>query len=98
MTTLKKANFISTVFARSGKMSKLSLRILLMAYLQESNFVVQEMAKELGVTQAAVSRTLDKLEEQDYIKRRRDDKDDRRKVSIIITRKGINFIEKLVEI
>lgn len=97
MTSLEKANLVSLVFARSGKMNKLSLKILFMAYLQEANFLIHEMAEELGVTAPAVSRTLDKLEEQDYLKRRRDDKADRRKVRIIITRKGINFVEKLVE-
>jgi DNA-binding MarR family transcriptional regulator len=97
MTIVEKADLVNTVFSRSGKMNKLSLKILFMAYLQEANFLVHEMADELGVTAPAVSRCLDKLEEQDYAKRRRDDKTDRRKVRIIITRKGINFVEKLVE-
>jgi len=97
MTIVEKADLVNTVFSRSGKMNKLSLKILFMAYLQEANFLVHEMADELGVTAPAVSRCLDKLEEQDYAKRRRDDKADRRKVRIIITRKGVNFVEKLVE-
>jgi DNA-binding MarR family transcriptional regulator len=97
MTNLEKANFVSAVFARSGKMNKLSLKILFMAYLQEANFLIHEMAVELGVTAPAVSRTLDKLEEQDLLKRRREEKVDRRKVRILITRKGINFVEKLID-
>jgi DNA-binding MarR family transcriptional regulator len=55
------------------------------------------MAEELGVTAPAVSRCLDKLEEQDLLKRRREEKVDRRKVRILITRKGINFVEKLID-
>jgi len=97
MTTLEKAQFINLVLARSGKVNKLSLKILFMAYLQEANFLVHEMAEELGVTAPAVSRTLDKLEEQDLLKRRREEKVDRRKVRILITRKGINFVEKLID-
>lgn len=96
MTNLEKAQFINLVLARSGKVNKLSLKILFAAYLEETNFLIHEMANMLGVTAPAVSRTLDKLEEQDYIKRRREEKEDRRKVRIFITRKGINFVEKLI--
>lgn len=96
MTNLEKAQFVNLVLARSGKVNKLSLKILFAAYLEETNFLIHEMANMLGVTAPAVSRTLDKLEEQDYIKRRREEKEDRRKVRIFITRKGINFVEKLI--
>lgn len=97
MNTLEKAQFIKLVLARSGKVNKLSLKILFMTYLQEEHFLAHEMAKELDVTAPAVSRCLDKLEEQDLLKRRREEKADRRKVRITITKKGVNFVEKLLE-
>lgn len=97
MTNLEKADLVNTVFSRSGKMNKLSLKILFQAYLMEENFLVNEMAEELGVTAPAISRCLDKLEDQDYLKRKRVEKGDRRQVRIVITRKGISLVEKLVE-
>jgi DNA-binding MarR family transcriptional regulator len=78
----------------SKKMNTLSLKVVLGLYIIESPNV-SDLAPEFGVTIPAISRTIDALEKKGFVKRKRETKD-RRRVSLCITSKGRDFVERIL--
>ena len=60
--------------------------------------LVSETANALKVSAAAISRTVDKLEEKGLLRRVREQKGDKREVQILITSKGAAFLEKMLAV
>lgn len=96
MNNLNRAIVVHTALVRAGKANILGVKILLTCYLMEDKPLVHELAKELKVTAPGISRSLDLLEKEGLVQRKREEDADRRQVRVAITKKGINYIEKLV--
>ena len=80
----------------AGKHGTLSLKILLHTYIEEREPLISETAKALKVSAPAISRTVDKLEEKGLLRRVREQKGDKREVQILITPKGMAFLNKML--
>ena len=72
------------------------LKILLVNKIALHRLQVHEIAEELKASGPLVSRTLDKLEEMGLIERLRDQKEDRRRVYVGLTKKGETFIKNVL--
>lgn len=96
MNNFNRAIVVHTALVRAGKANTLGIKILLTCYLMEDKPMVHELATDLKVTAPAVSRTLDILKKEGLAQREREEDADRRQVYVAITKKGINYIEKLV--
>lgn len=96
MDNLNRAIVVHTALVRAGKANTLGIKVLLHCYLLEDKPQVFELAKDLKVTAPGISRTLDLLEKEGLVQRKREETEDRRQVRVAITKKGTNYIEKLV--
>jgi DNA-binding MarR family transcriptional regulator len=97
MNTKDKADMMFNALLAAEKMNALALKVMLINYTSDSKMFVHEIAEKLSVTNPAISRTLDKLEDRGFINRKRDAKEDRRRVEISLTARGSKFIEKMTE-
>jgi DNA-binding MarR family transcriptional regulator len=75
------------------ELNKLQLRIVLELHGRLDEALVHELANVAGVSAPAISRSVDELEKLGYVKRIRDEKEDRRRVYVTLTNKGNKFIE-----
>lgn len=96
MTQKEKAALIQKALIAAGKTNALSIKIMLQVYLSDEEPLVHELAQQMSVSAPAISRTLDQLEKRGFIKRRRNEKEDRRQVHISMAVKGANFLDKLM--
>ncbi len=74
---------------------KYSVLLELLALDPTGSMKPSELAKNLGVSRAAITGLIDGLVKQDYV-RRSHDETDRRQVSIALTEQGKNFITALL--
>ena len=98
MNTLDRAILMFDQLSKAGKLGTLSLQILLYADIMDNAPLVSETANALKVSAAAISRTVDKLEEKGLLRRVRQQKGDKREVQILITSKGVAFLEKMLAV
>ena len=98
MNTLDRAILMFDQLSKAGKLGTLSLKILLYADIMDNAPLVSETANALKVSAAAISRTVDKLEEKGLLRRVREQKGDKREVQILITSKGVAFLEKMLAV
>lgn len=98
MNNLDKAIVMFDQLSKAGKLGTLSLKILLYADIMDNAPLVSETANALKVSAAAISRTVDKLEEKGLLRRVREQKGDKREVQILITSKGVAFLEKMLAV
>ena len=98
MNNLDKAIVMFDQLSKAGKLGTLSLKIILYADIMEDAPLVSETANALKVSAAAISRTVDKLEEKGLLRRVRQQKGDKREVQILITSKGVAFLEKMLAV
>lgn len=96
MNNLDKAIVMFDQLSKAGKLGTLSLKIILYANIMDDAPLVSETANALKVSPAAISRTVDKLEEKGLLRRVREQKGDKREVQILITSKGVAFLEKML--
>jgi len=92
MTSEEKAQMVVNVMTATNVLNKLQLRIMLELHLV-SDLMVHELAKTADVSAPAISRSVDELEKLGYVKRIRDEKEDRRRVYVTLTNKGSKFVE-----
>ena len=88
-----------THLATQHGLSKTQLQLLkeiVLQYQENKTFTVKDLAEMEGKTSSALVRQLNELEDKGFIKRNRK-KQDRRKVFLIPTQKGINTIMALIE-
>jgi len=57
---------------------------------------VTEIVEKLSITKSQMTATIDKLIQLEYVKRKNDD-NDRRKVLLVITQKGVIITDKIIE-
>ena len=93
-----KAMVMFDQLSAAGKHGTLSLKILLHTYIEEREPLISETAKALKVSAPAISRTVDNLEEKGLLRRVREQKGDKREVQILITSKGVAFLEKMLAV
>jgi len=98
MNTLDRAIVMFDQLSKAGKLGTLSLKILLHADIMDDAPLISETAKALKVSAAAISRTVNKLEEKGLLRRVREQKGDKREVQILITSKGAAFLEKMLAV
>ncbi len=98
MNNLDKAIVMFDQLSKAGKLGTLSLKIILYADIMDDAPLISETAKALKVSAAAISRTVDKLEEKGLLRRVREQKGDKREVQILITSKGAAFLEKMLAV
>lgn len=91
MRNTDKALEVLDVLKATQDLNKLQLRMVLNLYFEKA--LVHELAKAVGVSSAAISRSVDELERLGYAKRTRDEKGDRRQVYVALTSRGNKFIE-----
>ena len=96
MNTLDRAILMFDQLSKAGKLGTLSLKILLYADIMDNAPLVSETANALKVSAAAISRTVNKLEEKGLLRRVREQKGDKREVQILITPKGMAFLNKML--
>ena len=96
MNTLDKAIVMFDQLSKAGKLGTLSLKILLHADIMDDAPLISETAKALKVSAPAISRTVDKLEEKGLLRRKREEKGDKREVRVFLTGKGSLFIDKML--
>ena len=97
MNTKDKAAMMYHALIAAEKMNALSLKVMLTLYTDDQASLVNQLATRLSVTPPAISRTLDKLEDRGLVRRKRDIKEDRRRVEVSLTARGSNMIEKITE-
>lgn len=95
MNTKDKASMIFAALMTAEKMNSLSLKVMLKCYTSDKLQLVHELAEEMKVSAPAITRTLDKLENLNLLKRNRDQGSDRRKVEVSVTTKGSRLVEKM---
>ncbi len=93
MDSINKALQVLSVLKATEELNKLQLRIVLELHGRLDEALVHELANVAGVSAPAISRSLDELEKLGYVKRIRDEKEDRRRVYVRLTNKGNKFIE-----
>jgi DNA-binding MarR family transcriptional regulator len=98
MNNLDKAIVMFDQLSKAGKLGTLSLKIILYADIMDDAPLVSETANALKVSAAAISRTVDKLEEKGLLRRVREQKGDKREVQILITSKGAAFLKKMLAV
>jgi DNA-binding MarR family transcriptional regulator len=86
------AQIVVTAMTRTSPLNKLQLRIMLELRLGDQ-LLVHDLARYALVSAPAISRSVDELEKLGYVKRIRDEKEDRRRVYVSLTNKGLKFIE-----
>ena len=91
-----KAMVMFDQLSAAGKHGTLSLKILLHTYIEEREPLISETAKALKVSAPAISRTLDKLENKGLMRRKREEKGDKREVRIYLTPKGMTFLNRML--
>lgn len=96
MSNLDKAIVMYDQLEKAGKLGTLSLKILLRAEIMDDAPLINETAKALKVSAPAISRTLDNLEEKGLMRRKREEKGDKREVKIFLTAKGAAFLDKML--
>ena len=96
MSNIDKAIVMYDQLEKAGKLGTLSLKILLHAEIMDDAPLISETAKALKVSAPAISRTVDKLEEKGLLRRVREQKGDKREVQILITPKGMAFLNKML--
>jgi DNA-binding MarR family transcriptional regulator len=92
MTSEEKAQVIVNATDKVGNLNFMQFRIMLGLHLIEVE-IVSEIANRLRTKQSLISRNLDGLETKGFIKRIRDEKEDRRRVYVTLTNKGSKFVE-----
>jgi DNA-binding MarR family transcriptional regulator len=92
MDSIDKAKMVVDFMNAAKELNKLQLRIALELYALEEA-LVHELANVAGVSAPAISRSVDELEKLGYVKRIRDEKEDRRRVYVTLTNKGSKFVE-----
>ena len=95
MNTKDKASMIFAALMTAEKMNSLALKVMLKCYTSDKLQLVHELAEEMKVSAPAITRTLDKLENLNLLKRNRDQGSDRRKVEVSVTAKGSRLVEKM---
>ena len=93
MDSINKALKVLSVLKATEELNKLQLRIVLELHGRLDEALVHELADAAGVSAPAISRSVDELEKLGYVKRIRDEKEDRRRVYVTLTNKGNKFIE-----
>jgi DNA-binding MarR family transcriptional regulator len=93
MDSINKALQVLSVLKTTEELNKLQLRIVLELHGRLDEALVHELANVAGVSAPAISRSVDELEKLGYVKRIRDEKEDRRRVYVRLTNKGNKFIE-----
>ena len=93
MDSIDKALKVLNVLKATQELNKLQLRIMLELYGRLDEALVHELADAAGVSAPAISRSVDELEKLGYVKRIRDEKEDRRRVYVTLTNKGSKFVE-----
>ena len=96
MHSKEKAELVQKVLLASGKINMLSLKIVNHVYFSEEKAMVHELAEKMNVSAPAISRCVDLLEKRGLLKRQRDEKDDRRRVFIVMGTKGNIFMERIM--
>ncbi len=97
MDSINKALQVLSVLKATEELNKLQLRIVLELHGRLDEALVHELANVAGVSAPAISRSVDELEKLGYVKRIRDEKEDRRRVYVRLTNKGDKFIEGALE-
>ena len=95
MSAIDNGIIVYKALTNADQISTLQLKILLHTYLIFEPMFMHEIAKDLKVTTSAISIAVDKLEELGFLKRKKE-KDDRRKVLVIINAKGNNYLERIL--
>lgn len=95
MTSEEKAQVIVNATDKVDNLNFMQFRIMLDLHLIEVE-IVSEIANRLRTKQSLISRNLDGLETKGFIKRIRDEKEDRRRVYVSLTNKGSKFIESVL--
>ena len=82
-------------YVRSSQpdLSNRQLAVLFIVACRNGPHTVRGLARQLNVSKAVITRTLDKLGELGYL-RRRPDETDRRNIFIDATNEGATFLEK----
>ena len=93
MDSINKALQVLSVLKATEELNKLQLRIVLELHGRLYEALVHELAKTADVSAPAISRSVDELEKLGYVKRIRDEKEDRRRVYVTLTNKGSKFVE-----
>lgn len=96
MHQIDNAVIVHKALNSAGDLNTSCLRILIAAYIMEKNMLVHEMAKALGTTSPNISRSVEILEAEGLIKRKRKEKGDRRQVLLFTTAKGNALVERIV--
>ncbi len=93
MRSLEMLHRVSTDTVRSADVDLTSRQfaVLLAIFMRPGPHAVRELAKHLDLPKPAVTRALDTLERQGFIRRKRD-RDDKRDVSVHRTVKGAMFL------
>ena len=96
MHPIDKATIVHNALNNAGDLNISCLRILIAAYIVEEKMLVHEMAKTLNTSSPNISRSVEILEAEGLIKRKRDEKGDRRQVRLSITSKGDALVARIV--
>lgn len=93
MTSLEMMRRVSadTLQGGSADLTARQFALLLSIFMQPGPHAVRDLSKTLGLPKPAVTRALDVLERQGFVRRKRD-RDDRRDVSVHRTVKGAVFL------
>lgn len=83
-------------YVRSSQpdLSNRQMAVLSLVVRRRGPHTVRGLARQLNVSKAVITRTLDKLGELGYL-RRRPDETDRRNIFIVATNEGATFLEKI---
>jgi DNA-binding MarR family transcriptional regulator len=96
MHQISNAVIVHKALNSAGDLNISCLRILIAAYIIEEKMLVHEMAKALNTSSPNISRSVEILEAEGLIKRKREEKGDRRQVRLFTTAKGNALVERIV--
>ena len=83
------------IFFKQYGISNTKFNVLIILYEEQKNgIMLSEIGEQMLVTKANITGLIDRLEKDGFVKRTRDEKD-RRKIMAVITKKGIEFTEKV---
>lgn len=88
---------VARVGSAGPDLTERQMAVLLTVYMKPPPHTVRGIAKQLKISKPAVTRALDMLSRNDYIKRKRDDAD-RRNVLVQRTVEGSNFVSEFGEL
>lgn len=96
MSTIKNGIIVYKTLEAAEQINTLQLKVMLHTFLIEEEMKLQQIAADLKVSSAAICKSIDGLEELGLMKRKKEEKDDRRRVALVLTNKGNNFLERVL--